>query len=160
METRSDLSIKLSPRLIFALIVVFAAAVGGLYIVKPELAEKLWQELQNDTFEYLSEDRYLPQMRENLEVYLRSAVIRSLAARSASQAEFDAIGDVQILATRADPWGYYAFERDFWMARDLRRVSLEVDFEAGGQVYQAEGEFTVDGVGNRIVLSNVDLVTP
>jgi hypothetical protein len=157
-ESGSRIELKLSPAASVGLVVCLLIAGGVVYLVKPEWIEQLTSQLGST--DVLSKSRYYPEIEENLKIYLRSAVINDLVARKASQAEFNAIRNVEIGDIRAEPLTYFRNELDFWQRRDLRRVDLLIRFRAGGRDYTAEGEMTVSGASNNITLSDVSLVKP
>lgn len=151
--------IKLPPALGAVLVVVLLAGAGGLYLARPELAKQLWGEFTDDRFEYLTEEKYLPEIEQDLRVHLESAVVRHLVANQATEAQFRQAKPIEILQVRANPVGFYRFEHNFWHSSEVRRVDLEVTFTAGGTRCEAEGEMSVSGRQNLILVTNVDLVT-
>lgn len=157
-ESGGQFEIKLSPALGAVLVLVLLAGAGGLYLLKPELAQEIWGQLTDARFEYLSEEKYRPEIERDLQVHLESAVVRHLVAKQASEAEFKRAKPIEIQQIRANPIGFYRYEHNFWHSKELRRVDLELVFTAGGTRYEAEGEMTVSGRQNTIILTNVALV--
>ncbi|MEE4330407.1 MAG: hypothetical protein V2J10_06030, partial [Wenzhouxiangella sp.] len=145
----------LSPFAAAVLIGLLLFAGGMVFVIKPDLFNQ-W--VQVGGFETLDTTRVLPELEEDLKLHARSALLRELADRGATQAEFDAVGTVDIESFRADPLGYYRREMDFWRDRGTRRVDYHLTFNAGGSTREATGSFTVSGRSNRMTFTDLRLL--
>jgi hypothetical protein len=154
-ENKKSFELKLSPAASVIVVVGLLIAGGAVYMVKPELFEGV---LDFKRMEVLTEEKYLSAIEEDLNLYLRSAVVQKLIAEGASQTDFNALGAIEIVSIKADPVDYFANERAFWMSRESRRVRFETRFKVGGESYSGQGEFRVDGIANRISFTNAELV--
>jgi hypothetical protein len=154
MEAKQEFNLKL-PRGAGLILVILILVGGGItYMVKPELIKQVIA-----TGEIvLDNDRILPEMETELKAYLHSAVINALVASKAPQADFNKLGSVEILTFEARPQGFFRNEPAFWLQNDLRRVDYTTTFRLGGKQYTAEGTFSVDRIGNQIVLYDAQLL--
>ena len=154
---KKETEITLSPVAALACIILLLIAAGGVYIVKPELFNKYLGQVTSGTVDTLPRDSYLPQLEPNLKLMLKAQLLTEHIKSGAAQTQFDAIDGIKIDSITAEPIGYYQNELAFWNDRTLRTVKFSMSFSAGGQQYQAEGDFTVSGTADRISLGSVRL---
>jgi hypothetical protein len=146
---------KLSPFAATVLIGLLLFGGGLVFVIKPDLFNQ-W--VQVGGFETLDTTRVLPELEDDLKLHARSVLLRELADRDAKQAEFDAVGTVDIESFRAEPLGYYRREIDFWRDPDTRGVEFYLTFNAGGSTREATGSFTVSGRSNRTTFTDLRLL--
>jgi hypothetical protein len=153
-QVNRGFQIKLPKPLALVLAGVLVIVGAGIALKDPEQLLKLLpgRDLVLDS------TRILESSSEDLKVYLKSALLRSMADSGAEQSDYDSLGSIHIIELKAEPRGHYRNEREFWLNSDRRTVEFTARFRSGEREHTAAGTFLVEGKRGRIVLVNAELL--